>query len=575
MISVKKSYLALFWRLFCLLLALGLQAVVLVVSLIRLDQSFPYFYFLTTAAGVLLAHGVVAADVDPAYKIAWLIPLLAFPLFGLVLYVFFGRNSFGSRRLLRFRAVESERRRFSAFSRAEFDNPERVLQGQREVTKEIENEKAKEGREKEGRGELLTDFGGTRENRDARGLSDEMQSLLRAPGRPEDEDALLQARYIARTAGCPLSLRTKTSYFSTGESLFAAMLEAVEKAERFVFLEFFIISAGVMWDRLLALLSRKRGEGVDVRVLYDGVGSLTKLSPGYDRRLRAMGIQCRVFNPAVPVFSVALNKRDHRKILVVDGVVAFTGGANIADEYINAGNPDCHWKDAGLRLEGEAVRSFSAMFLSMWNFFGEEEREPERFLSPSLPPAAEETDMFRGWVQPYCDTPVEREGVGATVYRNLIGRARRSVYIMTPYLILDSTTENLLLAAAGCGVDVRIITPGVGDKAFVHAMTRSCYFKLLSGGVRIFEYTPGFIHSKVILADGRMAAVGSVNLDFRSLYLQFECAVWLYGAACLSDIAEDFRTTFRVCREITPNDCRSLCRFSLFRFFLRPYIPLL
>lgn len=513
---MKKSYWGLFWRLFYLILALLLQVVLIVLSLVYLERSFPYFYLFTVGAGLLLSHIVVATDNDPAYKIAWLIPLLAFPVLGLLLYVFFGRESFGSRRLLRFRKVEEERL-------------------------------------------LLMN------RKDAEALEE-----------AEGKDAYLLSRFIAKASGCPPFRQTQNRYFPTGESLFEAMLSAVEKAERFVFLEFFIIGEGQLWERLVALLEEKVKDGVEVRVIYDGIGSLTRLSPGYEKKLREKGIGCRVFNPAFPFFSAALSKRDHRKILVVDGRVGFTGGANLADEYINAGSGGIHWKDAGLLIEGEAVRSLTAMFLSMWHFFGKDKEDTSRFFPDRDGSAASGITPSSGWVQPYCDTPLEGAGVGAGVLRQLIGRASESIYIMTPYLILDSTTENLLLASAGCGLDVRIITPGVGDKAWVHTMTRSFYRRLLAGGVRIFEYTPGFIHSKVIFVDKRLASVGSINLDFRSFYLQFECAVLLGNTDCLSEIGRDFEETFSRAREIGPADCRSVpLPAALCRFFLRPYIPLL
>ncbi len=517
---MKKSYWALFWRLFYLILALVLQVVLIVLSLVYLERSFPYFYLFTVAAGLLLSHLVVATDFDPAYKIAWLIPLLAFPILGLMLYVFFGRESLGSRRLLRFRRVEEERLHLM-----NQDNAEALDDG-------------------------------------------------------DGKEAYLLSRFIAKASGCPLFRQTGNFYFPTGESLFEALTAAVEKAEHFVFLEFFIIGEGLMWERLLTLLEEKARAGVEVRVIYDGVGSLTRLSPGYEKKLRAMGIGCRVFNPAFPFFSAALSKRDHRKIVVVDGRVGFTGGANLADEYINAGG-DIHWKDAGLRIEGVAVRSLTAMFLSMWHFFGKDQEDTARFFPEEGEGtagefAASDSAVPVGWVQPYCDTPLEGAGVGAGVLRQLIGRASESIYIMTPYLILDSTTENLLLASAGCGLDVRIITPGVGDKAWVHTMTRSFYRRLLAGGVRIFEYTPGFIHSKVVLVDRQLASVGSINLDFRSLYLQFECAVLLGNTDCLAEISRDFEETFSLSREITPADCRSIpLPAALCRFFLRPYVPLL
>ena len=354
------------------------------------------------------------------------------------------------------------------------------------------------------------------------------------------------AQYLrGRGGGFPVYENTQVTYFPSGEAKFAALLPQLESATQYIFLEYFIIDEGLMWGRILEILARKAAQGVDVRVMYDGTCEFSTLPRDYPRRLEALGIQCKVFAPVTPFVSTHYNYRDHRKILVVDGRVGFTGGVNLADEYINHVEKYGRWKDAAVMLEGEGVRTMTALFLQMWSI----QREPEfaQFLTRPLP----ETQA-NGFVIPYGDCPLDGERVGEMVYIDLLNRARHSVHIITPYLILDGELETALRFAAERGVDVHLILPGKPDKWFAYALAKTHYLPLLSSGVKISEWVPGFTHAKVMIMDGQEAVVGTINLDYRSLYHHFEDAVWMRGVDCLPRIEADFQDTLAQCRTVEP-----------------------
>lgn len=354
------------------------------------------------------------------------------------------------------------------------------------------------------------------------------------------------AQYLrGRGGGFPVYENTQVTYFPSGEAKFAALLPQLESATQYIFLEYFIIDEGLMWGRILEILARKAAQGVDVRVMYDGTCEFSTLPRDYPRRLEALGIRGKVFAPVTPFVSTHYNYRDHRKILVVDGRVGFTGGVNLADEYINHVEKYGRWKDAAVMLEGEGVRTMTALFLQMWSI----QREPEfaQFLTRPLP----ETQA-NGFVIPYGDCPLDGERVGEMVYIDLLNRARRSVHIITPYLILDGELETALRFAAERGVDVHLILPGKPDKWFAYALAKTHYLPLLSSGVKISEWVPGFTHAKVMIMDGQEAVVGTINLDYRSLYHHFENAVWMRGVDCLPRIEADFQDTLAQCRTVEP-----------------------
>ena len=355
------------------------------------------------------------------------------------------------------------------------------------------------------------------------------------------------ARYLdGRGGGFPVREDTAVTYFPGGEEKFAELLRQLEKAEKYIFVEYFIIDEGLMWGKILEILVRKASEGLDVRVMYDGTCEFSTLPRDYPKRLEKLGIRCKVFSPVMPFVSTHYNYRDHRKILVIDGRVGFTGGVNLADEYINHVEKYGRWKDAAIMLEGEGVRSLTALFLQQWSIL--REPELEQFLNEPIPVP----ENAKGFVTPYGDCPLDGERVGEMVYIDLLNRAQKYVHIMTPYLILDGEMELALRFAAERGVDVQLILPGVPDKKFAYSLAKTHYAALLKSGVKISEWTPGFVHAKVFVVDGKEAVVGTINLDYRSLYHHFENAVWMVDTACIPDIERDFQTTLEQCRTVEP-----------------------
>ncbi|MGT2769066.1 cardiolipin synthase [Streptococcus ictaluri] len=345
-------------------------------------------------------------------------------------------------------------------------------------------------------------------------------------------------QYLERSKGnFPIYNNTRTTFFPDGESFFERLKEELLNAKNYIFIEFFIISEGRMWGEILSILEKKVKEGLEVRVLYDGMTELSTLSSDYTDRLEKIGIKAKSFLPISPFISTYYNYRDHRKIVVIDGEVSFTGGINLADEYINEVERFGHWKDAGLMLEGEATDSLLILFLQMWSIT-EKELIVDPYLSKhqSLIPSD-------GYVIPYGDSPLDTDKIGKNVYIDILNHAKEYVCIMTPYLILDSETEHALRFAAERGVDIRIIMPGIPDKPVPYALAKTYYKALMTSGVKIYEYKPGFVHSKIFVSDNTKAVVGTINLDYRSLYHHFECATYLYRVSVISDILTEFKET--------------------------------
>ena len=432
---------------------------------------------------------------NPSYKMAWVVLILAFPVAGITIYLLFGGN----------RISDRENRRMA---RVEVMVAQHLRQNERV-----------------------------------------MQSLEKT-----DIPAWNHARYLLASSRYPVYDDSQAVYFPSGERCFARMLEELEQAEHYIFLEFFIINNGKMWDAILDVLRRKAMQGVDVRVMYDGTNEFATLPASYPHLLAEYGIKCRPFAPLTPFVSTHYNFRDHRKILVIDGKVAFTGGINLSDRYINIGSPYGHWKDTAIMLRGRAVDSFTLLFLQMWNM-GPDEAEYQKYLAV---PDSEPQSPSPGWVIPYGDSPLDSYRVGEMVYSDILNRAERYVHIMTPYLILDGELETALRFAAQRGVDVELILPGIPDKPVPYALAKTHYAALLEAGVRIYEYTPGFVHAKVFVSDDCKAVVGSINLDYRSLYHHFECAAYMCDTPCIKDIEEDFISTRSQCREVTQESLKDI-----------------
>ena len=380
-----------------------------------------------------------------------------------------------------------------------------------------------------------------------------------------------QARYIQQFGSYPMYQNTDVVFYPQTELGLAAQKEALRQAKRFIFMEYHAIENSRSFWEIETILVEKARQGVEVRIFYDDMGSIGFINRDFIGEMEKKGIQCRVFNPLMPIPDIFMNNRDHRKITVIDGWIGFTGGYNLADKYFNIGSPFGHWKDTGVKLTGDGVKSLTVMFLEMWNTARETDKDPAQYLR-TVPYTAREN----GFVQPYGDSPLDQEQVGENVYMNLIKNAKRTCFIMTPYLILDDEMNLELSLAAKRGVDVRIITPGIPDKKVVYKLTRSYYAGLARNGVRIYEYTPGFSHGKQVVCDSEAATVGTINFDYRSLYLHHECAVWMYGTSALADMRASFEDTLRRCVEITPELYRNRpWLMKLGQSLLRVFAPLM
>jgi len=377
------------------------------------------------------------------------------------------------------------------------------------------------------------------------------------------------AKYLQEYAGFPVYAGTTQEYFPSGEEFFKRVLEKLEDAEHYIFLEFFILKEGLMLNSIMKILEKKASQGVDVRIMYDDLGCFFTLPSNYREKLSEKGIKSFIFNPFRPIVSSLQNNRDHRKIIAIDGKVAFTGGLNLADEYINAVERFGHWKDAAIMLEGDGAWPLTLIFLQMWNLSNKEQEDYASFYNVCKTRA----DASMGYVQPYADSPLDEENVGEHVYIQIINKARKYVYINTPYLIVDDNLLSALTLAAKSGVDVRIITPHRWDKWIVAIASRSYYRRLIQAGVKVYEYTSGFNHGKTFVSDDKIATVGTTNLDFRSLYLHFECGVLIYSSDVIAAIKQDFLSTVPNSQEITLKDCARNAFQRIFPDVLRIFAP--
>lgn len=392
----------------------------------------------------------------------------------------------------------------------------------------------------------------------------------------DDPAAATQMHYLSAAAGMPWVRNNDVTYYPLGENFHAALLESLEKAEQFIFLEYFIVEGGVMWDSIHSILRRKTAEGITVCVLYDDLGCVSTLPGNYDKRLEREGIRCiRTNRVSLIALSRLNNNRDHRKIAVIDGKTGFTGGINLADEYINAIEKHGHWKDTAVKIEGSGVENLTAMFLNMWNSQSKCHLEPDKYLPVAAPAPALEPE--KGIVMPYGTgpQPLYRESMGKNAYMNLINAAQRYCYITTPYLICDHELLYALRLAAEKGVDIRIITPHIPDKKMIFWLTRSSYAELIADGVKIYEYTPGFIHAKTMVCDDKFAICGTINLDYRSFVHHFENAVWMYQVPCIADIKADFLHTQEKSQEITLEQAKMLPSEKLTVNVIKLFAPLL
>lgn len=376
--------------------------------------------------------------------------------------------------------------------------------------------------------------------------------------------------YLRNTAALPAYEHTESRYFGDGKEMLSAMLFDMRRAKKFIFLEYFIIEEGIMWDAILKVLRERVAEGVDVRVIYDDLGCLLTLPVGYQKILRSYGIKCEIFNRFHPLLTTLQNNRDHRKIAVIDGKIAYTGGINLADEYINEKLRFGHWRDCAVRVQGAAAESFTAMFLQTWHLLSRT-REPLLDLITDR----DSTTPSDGWVQPFTDSPMDKIHVGERIYNHAISRAQKSLYITTPYMTLGEEMISALKWCAQSGVDVRIFTPGIPDKKVVFFTTRSYYRELLAAGVKIYEYTPGFVHAKIVVSDDDFCMIGSTNMDFRSLYLNYECGACFYGSKMIADVKNDILHLQNDCHEVTDADCKTNFILRALQDICRMFAPIM
>ena len=353
--------------------------------------------------------------------------------------------------------------------------------------------------------------------------------------------------YLSHQLGFPTYRNTEVKYFPLGEYKFRYLVAELKKAKRFIFMEYFIVEESYMWDAIREILIEKVSEGVEVRFMYDGMCAISMLPYNYPSQLRKYGIQCKMSNPMKPFLSTTQNNRDHRKICVIDGKVGFTGGINLGDEYINRKVRFGHWKDTAVMLRGDAVQSLTMMFLQMWNVSERKPENYERYLTPKRKGLKREL----GYVIPYADSPFDNENVGEEVYFHILNHAKKYVHIMTPYLILDNEMITTLTRVAKSGIEVIIIMPHIPDKWYAFVVAKTYYKELIEGGVQIYEYTPGFVHAKVFVSDDDTATVGTINLDYRSLYLHFECGAFIYNNSEIDRIERDFQQTLAKCHKVT------------------------
>lgn len=491
-LKLKKILSKVFSRNAIYVILLIIQVIFFLASVTKIGERFYFVYLFLIILDIVIVIYIMNTDNDNSYKLAWIVAMSVFPLFTGLTYVYIKIS-------------------------------QKLPKG---IIEEYQNH---------GKQYLI-------QNNDVMKMLEE-----KAP------DSVNLAKYVINHGTYPLYNHTTAKYYSLGELQFEAMVEELNKAKRFIFMEFFIITEGYMFDTISEILIRKVSEGVDVRLMYDGIGTGMMNSSKPFKRLEQSGVKCKAFNRFTPLLSSIQNNRDHRKIIVIDGHTAFNGGTNLADEYINRIERFGHWKDTAVMIKGEAVWNYTVMFLQLWEIGSTTVSDYEQFIPKEKEFFHHESD---GFVQPFSDSPLDNELVGKLVYMELINNAREYVYITTPYLILDQEVMTALRFAAKKGVDVKIITPHIPDKWYVHLIAWNTYPELISSGVKIYEYTPGFIHAKCCLADGQTAVIGTINLDYRSLYLHYESAAILYGCSVIDSIIKDFEETLKVSQQITEEDCK-------------------
>ena len=488
------------------LIGLALQILLSLFTNLYLTDHVALINVIYRIVGLLITLGLIRNSRSYSYTLPWIVIILVFPLVGTLLYIIIGYNKKRSRRL-------------KSILKSEEKSSKYLIQDE-SIRKEINNNS--------------------------------------------------RIRYITDYTNYPVTTNNDVSYYPLGEIAFKEMIKELKKANKFIFFEYFIVAPGKMWNSILEILKEKAKQGVEVRVMYDDLGCFSSLKSSYPKELEKYGIKCVVFNKLTPVSGIIMNNRDHRKILVIDGKVAFSGGINIADEYINEKVKYGHWKDNGIKVSGDAVWNYTVMFLTIWNAFKKTDSNYEKY-KYKYPKSKE----HKGYVIPYGETPLDEEVTGQNIYLNIINQANDYVYICTPYLIIDTDMINALTLAAKRGVDVRIIIPGIPDKKIVYSLSESYIEPLVKYGVKVYRYTPGFVHSKMFLADDNIATVGTINLDYRSLYLHFECGLYLEKVKCIKEIKNDMIDTLDKSKEVSRKEARPPFLKAVRQAILRLVAPLM
>lgn len=506
---MNKLFKILFSRFIIVCMLILLQLFFLITLINGLSIYYNYVNLFLYIFSLIIVIYIINKDVSPEFKLPWITLTVLFPVFGGLFYVLFRNNT------MRKKFIENAKKQSYDMS----------------AVQKID-------------GEVFA-------------------NLLE-----DDRRIYQQSKYIYKVCNMPVYGNTESKYLKIGEEYFSVLIEELKKAKEFIFIESFIIQEGKMWNSVLDILIEKVKQGVEVRVMYDDLGTINTLPNKYHKKLKNLGIKCIVFNPFLPIVSIGHNNRDHRKIIVIDGTVGFTGGINFADEYINEKLRFGHWKDTGIIIKGEAVSNLTLMFLSLWHHYIDENEDYSKYIPQNI----KDNYVTDGYVQPYMDGPMDSEDIGKNIYINILNNATEYVQITTPYLIIDYSLMESLINAAKRGVNIKIITPHIPDKWYIHIVTQSYYLPLIEAGISIYEYTPGFIHSKSFVCDDEICTIGTINLDYRSLYHHYECGIWLYKASCLFDVKNDFFDTLNISKEITKEYCHNIPLFKrilseIFKFF--------
>lgn len=505
----KKSWpilRALFSRSAMLILFTLIQLVILIAFFRWIDEKFAFYVFILLSALEIIF--IMNQEGSSVFKVSWIVPIMLFPVFGALFYLF-----------LKFQKAPSKIR-------------DRLAETSERTAPYLKS-------------------------------GDSLREEL------EKEDVYFRntVRYTEKVCRFPAYSNTSTVYFPTGEEMFPILEAELKKAKHFIFMEYFIIKPGVVWDRILKILKEKASEGVEIRLMYDGMNCIKNLRFSYPDELIRYGIKAKMFSPVKPALETYQNNRDHRKICVIDGNTAFTGGLNLANEYANIESPYGVWKDTGMMFKGEAVNSFTMLFLQMWNiteYMPDSTEAVGRYAFKNVEDCHDDVTEREGYVIPYGDSPLDSENIGENIYLTLLNTATEYVHIRTPYLILDDQMINAMCYASKRGVDVKIMFPHIPDKPYAFWLAHSYYPVLIKNGVKIYEYRPGFVHAKEFVSDGKKAVIGTVNLDFRSLYLHFENAVYLYKTPSVADMERDFQEGLKDCIYMDMDKYRSLPQIKLF-----------